>query len=1092
MTGASTEGLSPDEKRALLKQLLQKKLAASREAYPLSYGQKAMWFLHELAPDSPAYHVAVTLRVDSPIDRAAFRRAWQSIVDRHAILRTTFESEGGVPSQVVAGYREVALEEIEAAGWSEDNLRRRVEADYEQPFDLEHGPALRVSLYSQAPDRHVLLVTAHHIVLDGWSVWILLDDLFKLYDAERQGRSALLPAAESTFASFVAWEAQRLAGPDGERLWDFWKSELALPLPTLELPVARQRPALQTFEGATVSFTLPAELTVRLQALARSEGTTLFTLLMTAYQTLLLRYSGQEDLLVGFPSFGRDRPEYANVVGDFINMVVLRGDLSGAPTFRALLSRMHGRVLAAIEHQDFPFPLLVERLASRADPSRSPVFQVVFDLQRIQRVGALGPLMVQGNDSPVDLGGLSLRPYLMSQQEGQFDLVLQLVEIEGSLHGGLKFNTDLFSHATIERMAGHYRTLLESVLADPDRPVNELEMLPASERDLILNQWNATRADYPAERCVHQAFEAQAARVPAKRAVTFAGASWTYRELNRRANQLARHLQTLGVGPGVLVALSLERSLEMLAAVLGVFKAGGAYVPLDPAYPMERLTFMLEDSGAPVLLLQESLRERWEGGSARIVSMDADWSTIAREDGANLDTVMSSSDLAYVLYTSGSTGRPKGAQISHRSLSNLLEFMSRGPGLTSEDVWVAVTTLSFDIAAVELILPLWVGAHVVIASREVAADGAQLQDLLIEHECTALFATPMTWRLLLAAGWREGRGLKAFTGGEALPPDLAEGLLSRGVDLWNLYGPTETTILSTAEHVATAQPPISIGRPIANTRVYVLDAQLKPVPIGSPGELMIGGDGLARGYLNRPELTAEKFAPDPYGPVGSRLYHTGDLARYLEDGRLEVIGRLDHQVKIRGYRIELGEIEATLARHPQVRQVIVMAREDRPGDRRLAAYIVPAPHTVPEAGELRDLVRSALPDYMVPTSFILMESLPQTPNGKVDRNALPAPDAASREPLPADAAPTSDVEMLLADLWKDVLGVKDVGRYDNFFDLGGHSLGSVQVVTRMAERTGIKLNPAEVRTQTLGQLAAAYDSRRRRAMPARLEQQEER
>jgi len=1082
-------GLSPEDKRALLAQMLQKKLGATKTVHPLSRGQQSMWFMYQLAPDSAAYNVAFTARIRSEVDAPALQRAFQALTDRHACLRTTFALQDGQPVQEIYGYREVAFEPIDGMAWSADELRDQIAQAYAQPFDLENGPVFRAGLFTRAATDHVLLIAAHHIVMDGWSVWVLLDEFRALYAAERSGTVASLPVLSAQYTDFVDWQTAMLAGPEGERNWEYWQTQLSGELPVLNLPTDRPRPPVQTYDGATHDFALSEDLGRKIKALAKAHQTTPYTVLLSAFHVLLHRYTGQDDIWIGSPTAGRSRAEFAGIVGDFINMNVMRTDLSRNPTFAALLSQMRQTVLDALDHQDYPFLLLVEKLVKHHDPSRSPLYQVAFDLQRLHRFGELADLFVPGRAAGrVDVGGLIFEPYPMPQQEGQFDVTLQMAEVGDTLLGSFKYNVDLFDADTIARMQGHFRTLLEGIAADPDRRLSNLPLLTDAERYQLIVAWNNTQSDYPRDRCVHQLFEAQAARTPDATAAIFESGALTYRELNQRSNQLAHYLRRLGVGPETLVGLSVERSPDMLVGLLGILKAGGAYVPLDPAFPTDRLAFMLEDSGARVLLTQRSLLDASgflpQPSSLTAVCLDTDWPAIARESADNFDGGATTDNLAYVLHTSGSTGKPKGVQIPHRALTNFLVSMQREPGLTERDTLLAVTTLSFDIAGLELYLPLITGARVVIASREAAADGPRLMELLQQFGVTVLQATPATWRMLIDSGWAGRPGLKMLCGGEALPRDLANQMIARGGSLWNMYGPTETTIWSSVCEVQPGDAPLSIGRPITNTQFYVLDASRQPAPISVPGELFIGGDGVARGYLNRPELTAEKFLSNPFDARLGHVYKTGDLVRYRADGSMEFLGRIDHQVKVRGFRIELGEIEVVLAQHPAVRESVVIVREDIPGDKRLAAYMTVSQPPAPPTQEFRNYLKEKLPEYMVPSTFVILEVLPLTPNGKIDRRALPKPDTVRSDLDDGFAPPATPMETLIAAVWREALMVDRVSVYDNFFDLGGHSLASVQVTAILEQKTGVRINPALIRYQTLGQLAASYEEQTRHPQPA--------
>jgi amino acid adenylation domain-containing protein len=761
--------------------------------------------------------------------------------------------------------------------------------------------------------------------------------------------------------------------------------------------------------------------------------------MMAAFQILLHRYTGQEDVVIG--TFAANRQaETEALVGFFVNTLVLRTDLSGDPSFTALLGRVREVVLAAQANQEIPFAYLVKALRPDRQAGRNPLFQVVMSFD--------APLssLAEGWES-VNLGNLT--------ESAQFELALQVQESSQGVSCHFEYSTDLFDEATIARLVGHWQTLLEAIVANSNQSLSALPLLPEQERQQLLVEWNVTETAYPVDQCLHQLFEAQVERTPHAVAVVFDGEEMTYQELNRRANQLAHYLQHLGVGPEVLVGLCVERSLDMVVGVLGILKAGGAYVPLDPRFPSDRIAFMLEDAQAPVLVTQQHLIAQISADETKVVCLDTDQSVLAQQSETNLLPSANSANLAYVIYTSGSTGRPKGVQIIHRAVVNFLLSMREQPGLSAEDTLLAVTTLSFDIAGLELFLPLIVGARVIVAARDVVTNGEALIKTLAQTGTTVMQATPVTWRILLAAGWQGNPRLKILCGGEALPMELAQQLLPKAASLWNLYGPTETTIWSSVCQIEPSAEVISIGRPIANTQIYLLDAHLQPVPIGVPGELYIGGDGLARGYLNRPELTAERFIHHP--STGERLYKTGDLARYRSDGTIEHLGRLDFQVKLRGFRIELGEIEAVLGQHPAVRLAIVMAREDTPGDKRLVAYIELQQEQSATAVELKSHLTKHLPAYMVPSAFVLLEKLPLTPNGKVDRKALPAPESGRNVVDDSYVAPRSPVEQQLVEVWEELLGTRPIGIKDDFFELGGNSFLAVRLFDRMAQVCNQKL-----------------------------------
>ncbi|HVG11012.1 MAG TPA: amino acid adenylation domain-containing protein [Thermoanaerobaculia bacterium] len=997
---------------------------------PLSFAQQRLWFLTRLEPASPWYNMPIAVRFQGPLDPALLERAAAEILRRHESLRTTFALSGGEPVQVVSPPWPFHLEVtgIEDSPDPFAEARRRVASEAASPFDLQLGPLWRLRALRLAPEDHVVMLTMHHIVSDGWSIGIFLSELTALYGAFARGEEPALPPLPVQYPDFAVWQRDWLSGDVLKAQLGYWRERLGGTLPVLELPLDRPRQPLQTFRGARLPLALPADLTERLRTLSRGRGATLFMALLAAFKVLLRRYTGQEDLLVGVPIAGRNRSEIEGLIGFFVNTLVLRTDLSGDPRFEELLDRVRETTVGAYAHQDLPFERLVEELRPRRDLARSPLFQVMIGLE----------------NSPIPAGttvtdtALALTPLEADSGASRFEWTLFLSETSGGIGGSLEYNTDLFDEATVRRMAGHFENLLEAAAGDPAESLSRLRLLSAGEERQLLVEWNATARGYALDRPVHELIAERRSEAPA---VTCEGETLSYAELDARANRLAWRLRDLGVGPEVPVGIYLERSLDLPVALLAVWKAGGAYVPLDPAYPRERLAWMLEDSGAPVVLTESSLLPTVPESTALTVCVEAG------ESAEGPAVPVHPESLAYILYTSGSTGRPKGVQIPHGALVNFLESMRERPGLDASDRLLAVTSLSFDIAGLELYLPLLAGAEVEIAGRALAADGPRLLSRL--SEATVLQATPSTWRLLLSAGWQGSSNLKALCGGEALPPKLAGEIAARAGSLWNMYGPTETTIWSATRLVESVlgEGPVPLGKPIANTTIYMVDPHLRPVPAGVPGELLIGGAGLARGYFGRPDLTAERFVPDPFAADGTRLYRTGDLARWLATGELEFLGRLDHQVKVRGYRIELGEIEAALEQHPEVHAAVVIVREDAPGDLRLTAYVVgPAP-----AGDLRRHLRAKLPEYMVPSAFVTLQELPLLPNGKVDRKALPAPEAERPSLSSPFLAPKSRLEGTISEAWRGVLGVERVGVHDNFFDLGGHSLLMAQVHQKLLE-----------------------------------------
>jgi amino acid adenylation domain-containing protein len=1007
--------------------------------FPASRAQQALWFLDRWHPGSATYVIPAAYRLRGPFDTGALAAALNDVVSRHEALRTTFAVRDGVPVQVVAETLtiDVPVVDVEDTRADRAELQRFVDSHVRQPFDLASGPLLRAAVCRVAADDHVLALAVHHIVFDGWSMDVFARDLAAAYAARRAGAVPDLPEPPLQFGDFVVWQQDELQGDALNASVTYWRERLAEPMP-LELPTDHARPAHISSRGATTPLHVPSSVVSALEALARQQGATLFMALVAVWSVLVSRYTRQDDIMVGTPIAGREHPDTHGMIGCFVNTVALRADLGGDPSFREALTRVRDVALGAYEHQNVPFDLLVDELHVTRDPSRTPLFDTF--------------LAMQGADG-LRLDGVDVQPMAANVGIAKFDLSAYIGSGADGLDGFVEFRTDLFDPSTVERLARHYETLITAVVDDPDRPISTLTFLTAGERAQLLTAWNATASDYPREQTVPQLFAAQAMRTPEAAALTIGNVTLSYRALADRVRACAVRLRAVGVRPGALVGVHLDRSVDLVVAVLAILDAGGAYVPLDPAFPAERLAFMLDDAQATVLVTERALAGRLAAGSATVVMIDEASPVDAPVAMARVGHAAGPDDLAYVLYTSGSTGQPKGVEIPHRALTNFLWAMRRDPGCAAGDVLLAVTTLSFDIAGLELYLPLITGGHVVLASRETATDGRALAAAVARVQPTILQATPATWRMLIEAGWTGTPGLKALCGGEALPPDLADALLERVDELWNMYGPTETTIWSSVERI-TAGADITIGRPIANTTFYVVDQALQPVPVGVPGELLIGGDGLARGYHGRAALTAEKFIADPFASDPSaRIYRTGDLAKWRADGKVVHLGRLDHQVKLRGFRIELGEIEAALASHPTVQQAVTIVREDRPGQAMLVGYVLPATGATVDATALRAHVRTTLPEYMVPAQIVALEAFPLTPNGKIDRKRLPAPavavDVATR------VAPRTETERQLAAIWADVLGVSDIGIYEGFFELGGHSLLAVRLLSRIKAVCGV-------------------------------------
>ena len=1031
---------------------------------PLSFAQQRLWFLDRLEPGGSAYNLAGGIRLSGDLAVDALARALAEVVRRHEALRTSFLEVPSGAAQVVAPASStwIPLPLVDLSGLSpadrEPALEEAAGSEARRPFDLSRGPLLRCLLVRLGEREHALVLVVHHIVFDGWSFGVLIRELGRLYGLYAIGRPALLPALPVQYADFAVWQREWLAGETLARQLAWWKELLTGAPAVLELPADRPRPAEPSRRGGRTSVLIPEGLRERLETAARRLGLTPFMIHLSAFLVLLARYSGQEDVVVGTPVAGRNQAEIEGLVGLFANTLALRGRLDGAPTLAQLAGRVRELALGAYGHQELPFEKLVDELRLDRDLGRSPLFQVLFILQNAPR-------------PDWDLPGLDVSPLTVETGGTPFDLVLTLVPLERELEARVHFDRDLFDESTAARMAGHYRNLLEAIAEAPgDRRVSSLPLVSEAERQELLAGWNVSAAALP-EDLVHEPFEAQAAWTPEAIAAVFGSEVLTYRELNRRANRLARHLRRLGAGPEVPVGLCVERSADLLVGLLAVLKSGAFYVPLDPAYPRERLAWVLEDSAAPLLLTRSELLGVLPPTKSRVVELDRPEAWQA-ESPENPDPLADPDNLAYAIYTSGSTGRPKGVQVRHRGAVNFLASMAREPGLQAGDTLLAVTTLAFDIAVLELLLPLWVGARVVIASRDEAADGMLLRERLEDSRATVMQATPATWRMLLEAGWQGRRDMKVLCGGEALPRELADRLRARTGELWNVYGPTETSVWSAVHPVGEGRGPVPLGRPVANTGLYVADLWGGPAPLGVPGELWIGGEGLARGYLGRPDLTAERFVPDPFsGAPGARLYRTGDLVR-RRSGELEFLGRLDHQVKIRGFRIELGEIEAVLSAQPAVRECAVIVREDVPGARRLVAYL--APDADPEV--LRAALRERLPEYMVPQLFLSLPALPLTPNGKIDRRALLAGPAPEADAAAGFVAPRNEAEEVLAAVWAEVLQRDRVGIHDNFFALGGDSVMVIQAAVRSRER-GLDFQPRQLfQAQTVAGLAALLEA----------------
>lgn len=1074
---------SSNAKQELLKHLLKKKgirltsetiegRTQSTQA-PLSFAEQRLWFLYQLEGENSTYNIPFALLLNGNLNKAALEGAIAEILRRHEVLRTRFQVVNDTPVRVIDPEITVSLKVVDLQDLPEaeqlTTVKRLVTIEAEKPFDLAKEPLVRVHLWRVSSQSHVLLINMHHIVSDGWSMGIFTQELSALYKAFLSGEPSPLPELPIQYTDFAVWQRQWLTGEVLEKQLDYWKQQLAGAPEVLALPIDRPRQAVQAFRGATVSFLLPLSLSEALKALSKRTGVSLFMTLYAAFVTLLYRYTGSDDIVVGTPIANRNRPEIEGLIGFFINRLVLRTSLSGNPSFEDLLSRVRDVALGAYAHQDVPFEKLVEELQPARDLSYAPLVQVIF---------ALNEPMPQ-----IQMAGLTVSPLAVETATAKFDLILSLENTATGLIGQWEYNSDLFDAPTIARMTGHFQTLLEGIVSNPTRRLSDLPLLRELEQQQLLVEWNNTFAAFPTV-CVHQRFEAVVELTPDAIAVVFEDKQLTYRELNQRANQLAHYLRTLGVERKVIVGICVERSLEMVVSLLGILKAGGAYLPLDPALPQESLTFRLIDAQVPILLTQKGLLKREDAQVQTVLYLDADWELIAQESDANPNSEVTPDNLAYVLYTSGSTGQPKGVAIEHRQILNYLHAILDKLQLPTGASFATVSTFAADLGNTAIFPALCTGGYLHIVSQERVTDPKALGDYFQRHPIDCLKITPAHLATLLASNASDSILPRQclVLGGEAASWDLIEKIQQYAPNcrILNHYGPTETTVGVLTYPVSSKQvnynsKTVPIGRPIANTQVYILDRHQQPVPIGVPGELHIGGASLARGYLNRPDLTDEKFINPFNDKINTRLYKTGDLARYLRDGNIEFLGRIDNQVKIRGFRIELGEIEAVLSQHLEVRETVVLAWENQPDNKQLVAYVVPN-HKPPATSELRHFLQQKLPDYMVPGAFVMLSSLPLTPNGKVDRRALKAPDTSLRDSI-GFVPPRDTFEQQLQLLWSEVLKLPTVGVKDNFFTLGGHSLLAVLLMAQISRHFGKNLPIATLfSSPTIEQLASCLRS----------------
>jgi amino acid adenylation domain-containing protein len=1034
---------------------------------PLSFAQERFWFLDRLGQGGVAYTLPRTLRLPAGVDERAMERALGQVLRRHEAFRTTFREVDGVPVQVIAPFTGFTLpvEDLSALDPAarEAEVRRQAAEQAAFVFDLGAGPLFRARFLRLGAGGHVLLLSTHHIVCDGWSMSVLFRDLWALYDAFRAGREPSLPELPIQYADYAAWQRAQWLGQAHAAQMAYWKERLAGAPALLALPADHPRPPMQTFRGGAVPVRVPGSVLERLRVLGGSERATLYMVVLAAFQLLLSRYAGTDDVVVGTPVAGRTRREVEGLVGLFMNTLVLRTDFSGDPTFRALVGRVREVVLGAYDNQEVPLERLVEELQPERTLSHATLFQVLFQLDSAGETRPAGPAAGAAPDAAPGGGAASVQALEVTRGVSKFDVTLDLDANAHGLGGVLEFSADLFERATAERMVEHLGRVLEQVAENPDLHLSRVRLTGADERRRVVQEWNATAAGYPADRCIHQLFQAQAARTPDAPAVTFAGEALTYRELDERANRLARHLAGLGVGPEVRVGLCLERGLEVMVAILGVMKAGGAYVPVDPSHPAERIAYVMDDSAVGIIITQDRLAERLPASvGVRIIRVDRDWDAIGAESAEPIESGVTSENLAYVIYTSGSTGRPKGVAMHHRGVSNYIDWGIRFYGADAGMGAPVFSSMAVDLTITNL-LPLFAGHPVHFLPEENAVEA--LADAIRQNPGYGLIKiTPTHLTLLndmLSPEDLRGATKTLVVGADFLnaEPTVYWQDHAPDVQLMNEYGPTETVVgcsaylLPNGVHRA---GPVPVGGAIQNLTFFVLDARMEPVPVGLPGELYIGGAGVARGYLGRPGLSAEKFVPDPFAEPGARMYRTGDRARWLEGGSLVILGRTDNQVKIRGYRVELGEVEAAVRAHPDVSACLAVMREDVPGDRRLVAYVVGGA----EADALREHLRRRVPEYMVPGAFVRLDALPRTSTGKLDPKTLPAPEYG--QAAPGEGGPRNPVEARLVAIWEEMLGLEGIGTTQNFFELGGNSFLALRLLAQVNRRMGSDLHVASL------------------------------
>ena len=1033
---------------------------------PLSFAQQRLWFLDQLAPGTANYNTPSAFRLKGTLNIDVLKQSIEEVVRRHEILRTTFAQRDGDPIQIIHDSMPVDIPFSDLSGLPEEEkeakAREIARQDALTPFDLAKGPLFRLQLLKFAENDHLVLINLHHIITDGWSMGVLIREIATLYNAFAEGKPSPLPELPVQYADYAVWQRNWLQGEVLQKQLDFWKNYIGENPPVLELPTDHPRPAMQTFNGKSLRYDLPPELSRQVQTFSQKQGATLFMTLLAAFQSLLRRYTRQDQILVGSPIANRTRSETEQLIGFFVNTLVFKADFSAADDFKSLLKQVRENTLQAYAHQDLPFEQLVEALQPERDMSHSPLFQVAFILQN-------APF------ERLQLKHLTVEPFQPENPTAKYDLTLYTSESDEGIVTFWEFNTDLFEEATIRRMMEHFRNLLTAVVKEPGQKVDAIDFLTSREKQLLFEEWNATQRDFPDNTTVHALFEALAQTQPEAPAVRYHEQEWTYAQLNARANQLAHFLLQKGIRTDEIVGISLPRGLDVPVAILGILKAGGAFLNIDPTYPQERIRYMIEDSGLRFVITTETLAQALPLGQAEAIVIEKEQQTIAAQADTNPERRVMTENLAYVIYTSGSTGKPKGTLLPHRGLCNLAKAQQRAFNITRQSRILQFASLSFDASVWETVMALLNGATLVYTDQETLVTGQGLHSVLKEQKITTITLPPSVLAVMPQDALPDLQTI--ITAGEKCTRDLVQ-RWGQNRQFVNAYGPTETTVCASMYQTSEdedREPPI--GKPIDNFRLYVVDENLQAVPIGVPGELCIAGVGLARGYLNRPDLTAERFVPDPFTKEpGARMYRSGDLVRWLPDGNLEFLGRIDHQVKVRGFRIELGEIEAVLTSHEKIRDAAVLVREDKPGEQRLVGYYVTEDGQPLAANQLKAFLKNQLPEYMVPTAFVHLKAMPLTPNGKVDRKALPAPEFSRSDLQTEYVAPRNENEEKLAAIVSELLHIEKVGVFDNFFDLGGHSLLATKFMSRIREQFNVEL---PLRTlfekPTIAELAIAID-----------------